>query len=160
MRTSDGIELRESGQPLRRKEDLRLLTGHGRYGDDFNMPGQAYAVMLRSPYPHAKILSIDIRAARAMAGVLGVFSGADCRADGLAAIPHGPVPSTKFDMKLTGPGGGKVFVDSHVLLPVKRARYVGEAVAMVVAATTEQALDAAEAIKVEYEELPWVAESE
>ena len=160
MSTLDGIELRESGQPLRRKEDLCLLIGKGRYGDDFNMEGQAYAVMVRSPHPHARILSIDTQDAHAMAGILGIFSGADCHADGLIAIPHAPVPSTKFDMKLTGPGGGKVFIGPHLLLPVDRARHVGEAVAMVIAETTEQALDAAEAIKVEYEELPWVAESE
>lgn len=59
------------------------------------MPGQAYAVMVRSPYPHARILSIDITQANAMPGVLGIFTGADCAADHLAAIPHVPVPSTQ-----------------------------------------------------------------
>jgi aerobic carbon-monoxide dehydrogenase large subunit len=160
MSKLDARGQRASGQSLRRKEDLRLLIGKGRYGDDFNMEGQAYAVMVRSPYPHARIRRIDTRKAYAKAGVLGVFSGVDCRADGLAAIPHAPVPSTKFDMKLTGPGGGKVFIGPHLLLPADRVRYVGEAVAMVIAETTDQALDAAEAIEVEYEELPWVAESE
>ena len=156
----NGVELRESGQPLRRKEDRRLLIGEGQYGDDFNMQGQTYAVMIRSPHPHARILNIDTRDAQAMAGILGIFSGVDCRTDGLVPIPHGPVPSTKFDMKLTGPRGAEVFIDPHLLLPVDKARYVGEAVAMIVAETTAQALDAAEAITIEYEELPWVAESE
>ena len=113
----NGVELRESGQPLRRKEDRRLLIGEGQYGDDFNMQGQTYAVMVRSPHPHARILNIDTRDAQAMAGILGIFSGVDCRTDGLISIPHGPVPSTKFDMKLTGPGGAEVFIDPHLLLP-------------------------------------------
>ena len=136
------------------------MIGKGRYGDDFDMKEQAYAVMVRSPHPHARILRIDTSAARALAGVLGIFSGADCAADGLAAIPHAPVPSTKFDMKLTGPGGSKVFIGPHLLLPVDKVRHVGEAVTIVIAETREQALDAAEAVKVEYAELPWVTDSE
>ncbi len=65
------------GQPLRRKEDLRLLTGRGRYSDDVSLPGQAYAAILRSPHAHARIRSIDTAAARAMPGVLAVLTGAD-----------------------------------------------------------------------------------
>jgi carbon-monoxide dehydrogenase large subunit len=145
------------GQSLRRREDPRLLTGRGQFSDDFSLPGQAYASMLRSPYPHARIVSIDSKAARAMPGVLGIYTGADCAADGLKPIPHSPVPSTKYDMKLTAPGGGKVFEGPHVLLPADKARHVGEAVAMVVARTREQAQDATEAVVVEYEELPWIA---
>src|ERR1700756_1403335 len=95
-----------------------------------------------------------------MAGVLGVFGGADCLADGLAPIPHSPVPSTRYDLKLTGPNGGAIFIGPQPLLPVDRARHVGEAIAMVVAATLPQALDAAEAVEVEYEELPWVGATE
>jgi carbon-monoxide dehydrogenase large subunit len=160
MTERDANGLRASGQPLARKEDQRLLTGKGRYGDDFNLPGQAYAVMVRSPHPHARIRSVDTAEARKMAGVLGVFSGADCQADRLTAIPHAPVPSTEYDMKLTGPGGSEVFIGPHWLLPVDKARHVGEAVAMVVAETQAQALDAAEGVAVDYEPLPWVAESE
>jgi carbon-monoxide dehydrogenase large subunit len=78
----------------------------------------------------------------------------------LAAIPHDPVPKTKYDMKLTGPGGGAVFAGPHLLLPADRVRHVGEAVAMVVAETKAQALDAAEAVVVHYEELPFVLHSE
>src|SRR5437763_923173 len=148
------------GKPLPRKEDERLVTGKGRFTDDFNLDGQVYAAMVRSPHPHARIAAIDAAAAKTMPGMLGVFTGADCAADGLAPIPHDPVPKTKFDMKLTGPGGGDVFAGPHVLLPADRVRHVGEAVAMVVAATKAQALDAAEVLIVRYEELPFVMHSE
>src|SRR5271154_5962700 len=127
------------GQPIRRKEDQRLLTGKGRFSDDFILPGQAYAAIVRSPHPHGRIIGIDMRSAMALPGVLGVFTGEDCVADGLAPIPHSPVPSTRYDMKLTGPGGGPVFAGPQMLLPADKVRHVGEAVA------------------VEYEELPWVA---
>ena len=124
------------GQPLRRKEDVRLLTGKGLFSDDFCMEGQVYAVMVRSPHPHAPDRPhVNAVPARSMPGVLGVFSGADCLADGLGPIPHSPVPSTRYDMKLTAPGGGKIFIGPHLLLPVDKARHVGEAVAMVVAET-------------------------
>jgi carbon-monoxide dehydrogenase large subunit len=152
--------MRAIGQSLRRKEDLRLLTGKGRFSDDFHIEGQAYAVMVRSPHPHARILNVNTAKACSMTGVLGVFSGADCLADGLGPIPHSPVPSTRYDMKLTAPGGGKIFIGRHLLLPVDKARHVGEAVAMVVAETEVQALDAAEAVEIEYEVLPWNTDSE
>jgi carbon-monoxide dehydrogenase large subunit len=148
------------GKPLPRKEDARLITGKGRFTDDFNLDGQTYAVMVRSPYPHARIVAIDAAQAKAMPGVLGVFTGADCLADKLAPIPHDPVPKTKFDMKLTGPGGGAVFIGPNALLPADKARHVGEAVAMVVAETKAEAMDAAEAVEVRYEELPFVLHSE
>jgi carbon-monoxide dehydrogenase large subunit len=151
---------RTIGQSLLRKEDFRLLTGQGHFGDDFNIIGQAYAVMVRSPHPHAQINSIDLQKARKLPGILAIFTGADVAADRLNPIPHNPVPSTKHDMKLTGPDGGKVFIGPHVLLPVDKARYVGEAVAMVVAETHNQALDGAEAVKVEYKELAWVVDAE
>ena len=148
------------GKPMPRKEDARLITGKGRFTDDFNLDGQTYAVMVRSPYPHARIVAIDAAAAKAMPGVLGVFTGADCAADKLAPIPHDPVPKTKFDMKLTGPGGSAVFSGPNALLPADKVRHVGEAVAMVVAETKAQAMDAAEAVEVAYEELPFVLHSE
>jgi aerobic carbon-monoxide dehydrogenase large subunit len=148
------------GKPLPRKEDERLVTGKGRFTDDFNLDGQAYAAMVRSPHPHARIGAIDVAAAKTMPGVLGVFTGADCAAEGLGPIPHDPVPKTKYDMKLTGPGGGAVFAGPHVLLPADRVRHVGEAVAMVVAATKAQAMDAAEAVAVRYQELSFVLHSE
>jgi carbon-monoxide dehydrogenase large subunit len=148
------------GKPMPRKEDARLITGKGRFTDDFNLDGQAFAVMVRSPYPHARIVAIDAAAAKARPGVLGVFTGADCAADKLAPIPHDPVPKTKFDMKLTGPKGGAVFIGPNALLPADKVRHVGEAVAMVVAETKAQAMDAAEAVEVAYEELPFVLHSE
>jgi carbon-monoxide dehydrogenase large subunit len=150
----------EVGKPVLRKEDRRLLTGAGRFTDDFNLPGQAYAAMVRSPHPHARIVRLDWTRARALPGVLGVYGGADCSADGLGPIPHSPLPATREDMKLTGPGGGQIFEGPHRLLPVDKARHVGEAVAMVVAESRERAADAAEAVAVAYEELPRVTHSE
>src|ERR1700727_1335610 len=95
--------LRAVGQPLRRKEDERLITGRGQFTDDFSLPSQVWTAMVRSPYPHAIIRSIDGAAAMEMPGVLAVYSGADLKADGLGQIPHNPVPSTMFDVKLTDP---------------------------------------------------------
>ena len=156
----DGVTLKAVGQPLARKEDLRLVTGQGRFTDDFNLPNQSWAWMVRSPYPHARILQIDKEPVSAMPGVLGVFTGQDCLADGLNAIDHSPVPSTKFDVRLRGPSDTPVFLGRHFLLPTDKARHVGEAVAMVVAKTREQARQAAQALLVDYEELPWVADTQ
>ena len=151
--------LRAVGQPLRRKEDERLITGRGRFTDDFSLDGQVWAVMLRSPHPHATILSIDASAALEMPGVLGVFTGADALADGLGEVDHNPVPSTKYDVKLTGRDGTPVYVGEHYLLPADRARYVGEPVAMVVAETRQLAQTAAEMVMVDFDPLPWVADT-
>src|SRR5437588_7526866 len=154
------LSFRSIGKPIPRNEDQRLATGRGRFSDDFSLEGQAYAVMLRSPHPHARILGIDAARAKAMPGVLGVFTGADCLADGLGAIPHDPLPKTKYDMKLTGVGGAAPFIGPHLLLPADKVRHVGEALAMVVAETLAEALDAAEAVHIEYELLPGVYHSE
>ena len=92
------------GHPIRRKEDARLLTGQGRFSDDFNLERQAHAAIVRSPHPHARIVRIDTDAAKAMPGVLAVLTGADCKADGLkpiltkllgppAATDHAPPPT-------------------------------------------------------------------
>src|SRR5674476_146159 len=123
------------GQPMPRHEDARLLVGAGRFTDDFDFPGQTYAAMVRSPHPHARIVSIDKARAPALPGVLGVFTGADCAADGLGPIGHDPLPKTRDDMKLTAPGGSQIFIGPHLLLPADKARHVGEAIAMVVAET-------------------------
>ena len=161
---NDVIELPDStslgaiGQPLRRKEDERLLTGRGRFSDDFTVSGQTYAAVVRSPHPHARIVEIDTRRALAMPGVLGILTGHDCAADGLSPIPHNPVPQTRYDMKLTGPGGGPIFIGPQMLLPSDRVRHVGEGVAVVVAETALQAEDAAEEVAVDYRELPWIAQ--
>ena len=148
------------GQPIRRKEDLRLVTGLGRFSDDFNLEGQVFAAFVRSPYPHARIVAINTDAARAMSGVLGVFSGEDCRRAGLRPIDHSPVPSTRYDMKLTAPGGGRIFVGRHMLLPTDKVRHVGEAVVMVLAQNANRAQDAAEAVQITYDELAPVTDSE
>ena len=78
------------GQPVRRREDMRLIRGGGRYTADENLPGQVYAVMVRSPHAHARIRGIEKNEALAAAGVLAVLTGADCIADGLARIPWRP----------------------------------------------------------------------
>jgi carbon-monoxide dehydrogenase large subunit len=148
------------GQPLRRKEDERLITGRGRFTDDFALPGQAHAAIVRSPHPHARILSIDTATAKGMPGVLAVLTAADAEADGLKPIAHSPVPSTRYDMKLTPPPGRALFFGPHRLLAVGKVRHVGEAVALVVAETKAQALDAAEAVEVRYEALPFAAQIE
>ena len=142
------------GQPLRRKEDLRLLTGQGRYSDDLNLPGQAYAFVLRSPHAHARIRSIDTAAARTMPGVLAVLTGAEVKADGLKAIPHTPIPSKPpADILLINRDGSAHGIAPQDLLPTDRVRYVGQQVVMVVAETVAQAKDAAESVIVDYEAL-------
>ncbi len=153
---------KQIGQPVKRKEDFRLLTGAGRFSDDFSLPGQAHAAMVRSPYAHAAIGGIDKSAALEMPGVLAIYTGADCAADGLAEIPHSPLPSTRFDMKLHAPGGkvgDDAFIGVHTLLPVDRARYVGEALAMVVAGTRAQAIDAAEQVAIDFTPLEAVTDT-
>ena len=110
------------GQPMPRNEDARLVIGQGRFTDDFDFPRQTYAAMVRSPHAHARIVSIDKRRALALPDVLGVFTGADCLADGLGPIPHDPLPKTRDDMKLSGPGGGEVFIGPHLLLPLIKVR--------------------------------------
>src|SRR6516225_10404862 len=105
------------GDSVRRKEDLRLLTGRGCYSDDFNFPGQAYAATLRAPHAHALIRSIDTTPARQMPGVIAVLTGADARADGLNAIPHLATPGTPPDIVLHNPPGSPVPVASHHVLP-------------------------------------------
>ena len=160
MRRIEEVLLKAIGKPVRRKEDERLVTGKGRFTDDFRFDGQTYAAMVRSPHPHARILAIHRDDVLAMPGVLGVFTGQDALDDGLKPVPHDPLPKTKYDMKLTAPGGDRnVFIGPHMLLPADKARHVGEAVAMVVAETQAQALDAAEALAIDYEPLPFVTDS-
>lgn len=147
---------RHIGQPVERKEDLRLLTGKGRFSDDFSLPGQTYAAVVRSPHPHARIVLIDKDEALACPGVLLVLTGKDCLADGLGPIPHSPVPSTRYDMKLTARDGGVPFAGPNHFLPAEKTRFVGEPVAVVIAETAAQAADGAERVVVDYEELPFV----
>ena len=148
------------GRRLLRKEDRRLLTGRGRFTDDLpRQDGEAAMQVLRSPHAHARIRRIDTGAARAMPGVLAALTGLDARAEGFADIPHDPLPKTRNDLALTGPGGSEVFIGAHPLLPHDKARYAGEAVAAVVAETSALAADAVERIAVDWEPLPAVADT-
>jgi len=137
------------GQSVRRVEDPRLLRGFGRYSDDVSLPHQAYAVVVRSPHAHAVIRSIDTSAARQASGVLAVLTGADLAADGLSNLPTDKTRKRR--------DGSAAFATPRPALVRDRARHVGDPVALVVAATTEQAVDAAELVAVDYEPLPAVA---
>ncbi|MFZ2065492.1 MAG: xanthine dehydrogenase family protein molybdopterin-binding subunit [Xanthobacteraceae bacterium] len=146
------------GDAVRRKEDLRLVTGRGTYSDDFNFPGQTYAAVVRSPHAHARIRSIDTAEARAMPSVLAVLTGQDALADGLKRIPHLAAPGTPPDIVLHNRDGSPVPVAPHYVLPADRVRHVGTAVAFVIAETIAQAKDAAEKVVVDYEPLPAVTQ--
>ncbi|WP_399685587.1 xanthine dehydrogenase family protein molybdopterin-binding subunit [Xenophilus sp.] len=137
-----------SGQAVRRLEDDALLAGRGRYTDDLRTDGQAHLVFQRSPYPHARIVSIDAEAARGMPGVLAVHTGADLVAAGVQPLPG--VAGFKR------PDGAPAATAPRRVLAHERVRFVGEPVVAVVAETLQQARDAAEAVMVEYEELPVV----
>jgi carbon-monoxide dehydrogenase large subunit len=134
------------GQPVRRYEDVRLLTGRGHYQDDVVQPRQSYCVFIRSPHAHAKILGIDTAAAKAAPGVVAIYTGADYAADGLG-MPKANMPRKKRD-------GSPMFAPQRPALVVDRVRYVGDPLAMVIAETLEQAKDAAELVQVDYEALP------
>jgi len=138
------------GRPLRRLEDQKLLTGQGRFTDDVDLPRQAHAAFTRSPHAHAKIAAIDTAAALAAPGVLAVYSGADIVAAGLA-----PVPFTQLHKR---PDGADMTVPPRHALTADVARFVGDAVAMVVAETRDQARDAAELVEIEWQPLPAVAD--
>ena len=152
---SEGI-----GKPALRKEDLRLLRGQGRFSDDVNLPGQAYACVVRSPHAHARIFSIDVEESHAIPGVLAVLTGKDALSDGLHSIPHRPVLAHPADVKLKNTDGSEKFISSHRLLPTDRVRFVGEAVAFVVADTIDIARRASECVNVEYEALPAVTNTD
>ena len=137
-----------SGQAVRRLEDDALLAGTGRYTDDVRPEGQAQLAFQRSPYPHARIVSVDAGPARGMPGVLAVYTGAELVAAGVKPIP-GVAGFKRAD------GSDAVTAERHVLAH-ERVRFVGEPVVAVVADTLQQARDAAEAVMVEYEALPMV----
>jgi len=147
------------GQPVRRREDLRLVRGGGRYTADENLPGQVYAVMLRSPHAHARIRSIATDKAKAAPGVLAVFTGQDCIAGGLKPIPHKPWSPHPAEAVLRNKGGAAPFEAPHLPLPADKAHFVGEALAMVVAETVHAAKDGAEQIETDYDVLPVVVET-
>jgi len=142
------------GVSLPRLEDARLLTGSGCYSDDFTLPEQVYAFVLRSPHAHARIVGIDPTVARKMPGVLLVLTGADVAAEGLKPIPHIPQAMSPPDIRLDNLDGSPHLVEQPSILAIETARFVGEAVAFVVAESVALAKDAAEAIEVVYETLP------
>ncbi|MCB2021256.1 MAG: xanthine dehydrogenase family protein [Burkholderiaceae bacterium] len=139
-----------SGKTVRRIEDPALVTGRGQFTDDLTRPGQAHLVFLRSPHAHARLLSVDAAAARAMPGVLAVFTGVDLAAAGVKPI-NVPLPFPR-------PDGSPGATAARHVLAVDRVRYVGEAVAAVVAESREAAHNAAEAILADYEDLPAVVD--
>jgi carbon-monoxide dehydrogenase large subunit len=140
------------GQPMRRHEDLRLITGRGRYTDDMILPRMTHAFVLRSPVAHAHIKRIDAAAARRMPGVLFVATGEDVRADGLGDVPC-MVPLVNRD-------GTPRHDTPRPVLALGKVRHVGQPVALIVAETLTAARDAAEAIEVEYDDpLPAITEA-
>ena len=139
-----------SGHAVRRLEDEGLLAGAGRYTDDVAPSGQTFLCFLRSPYPHARLASIDVGAASAMPGVVRILTGKDLVDAGVKPMP-GASSFKRAD-------GADCATPPRHVLAVDRVRFVGEAVAAVVAETAAQARDAAEAIVVEYEDLPMVVD--
>jgi carbon-monoxide dehydrogenase large subunit len=140
------------GQPVRRVEDQRFITGGGRYTDDIDLEGQAYLHVVRAPEAHARISAIEIDAAKAAPGVLAVITGAEYAKTGGNALPCG-IPMENRD-------GSKGRNKLRPVLCTERVRHVGDNVAFVVAETPSQAKDAAELVAVEYDSLPAVAETE
>ncbi len=129
-----------------RTEDVPLLTGKGRFTDDLAVPGQTFAAFVRSPIAHGRLRGVDTTAAAAMPGVIGIVTGADVTAAGLGSIP----PLFAFP----GRDGKPMFAAKMPPLAVGRVRYTGEPIAVVVAETLAQALDAAEAVLPDIDALP------
>src|SRR5216684_6402995 len=134
------------GQSLRRREDIKFVTGNGRYVDDIKLPGMLYVAILRSPHAHALITGVDLSAARAAAGVRLALAGADLAGKIGNIKPNWVVPGT--------------VVPDRPVMAVDRVRFVGECVALVVAETREAAYDALELIDVAYQALPAVVDEE
>ncbi len=139
----------DRGRSVRRLEDIRFLTGRGRYVDDFARPGEAHAYVLRSPHAHAVIERIDTVAAHSGNGVLGIFTEADLRADGL-----GPLPCTA-QVSTVAP----IIVPPRYALARGRVRHVGDPVALIVAESRDLARDAAEQITVDYRPIDAVVDA-
>jgi aerobic carbon-monoxide dehydrogenase large subunit len=140
------------GQPVRRKEDDTLVRGKGKYTDDFNLPGQAYAWIVRSSHAHGMIRAIDTSVAKTMPGVLGVWTGTD-----LAQAQYAPFVC---GVPLKNRDGTPLLQTNRAALMTDKVRYVGDPVAFVVAATLAQARDAAEAVVVDIDPLPAVTDAE
>ena len=139
------------GVPVQRREDLRFLTGAGNYTDDLTLPQQTHAVFVRSPHAHARIRSIKLDRARAAAGVVGIFTGADVAAAKINGLPCGWL--------ITGNDGKPMNEPAHPILALDTVRPAGDGVAVVIAETLAQARDAAEQVEVDYEVLPAVVDA-
>src|SRR5215831_18471322 len=139
------------GQPVRRVEDRRFITGHGNYLDDIIRPRQAHAFMLRSPHAHAAIRAIANETANSAPGVLAVFTGEDLARDAIGTIP--------CLSAVTNRDGSPAVLLPHPAIAHGRVRHVGDTVSMVVAESADVARDAAELIAVDYEPLPAVVET-
>jgi len=140
-----------SGQPVPRTEDPRLLTGRGNYVSDINLHGQAYGYVLRSPYAHATIISIDTKKAEAAPGIITILTGADIQKDGL-----GTTHVTQLHKRADG---SPLYSVPHPGLVSDRVRHVGDYVAFIVAETVTQAKDAAELVEIEYDSLPSITDT-
>jgi carbon-monoxide dehydrogenase large subunit len=145
MRVQDGNE--GIGASVRRREDLRFLTGRGRYVSDFTQASDYHAAFVRSPHANARI-AVDASEARAAQGVVAVFTGADLEADEVGPIPCG--------WAITGRDGVPAIVPPHPALAIGHVRHVGDPVALVVAESLAVARQAAERVAVSYEPLPAV----
>jgi carbon-monoxide dehydrogenase large subunit len=139
------------GARVARKEDKRFITGAGRYTDDMVVPGMKHAAFVRSPHAHADITGIDVAAAQRMPGVIGVLAGRELKTDGIGNLICGWMIHSK--------DGTPMKMGAWSPLAVDRVRYVGDAVAVVVADTRAQARDAAEAVEVSYAERPAVTQA-
>jgi carbon-monoxide dehydrogenase large subunit len=137
------------GASVKRREDLRFLSGRGNYTDDINRPGQVHAVIVRSPHPHARITAIDTAAAKSAPGVVAVFTGEDLAAENIGGLPCGWQVKNKDGSPMAEP--------PHPVLAIGKVRHVGDPVAVVIAETKAQARDAAELVSVSYDVLPAVA---
>jgi aerobic carbon-monoxide dehydrogenase large subunit len=146
------------GDSPRRREDYRLVTGAGTFGDDFALPEQAFAAIARSPHAHAILRCIETTKALGLPGVLAVLTAADYLADGLKPLVHSPFTISPPDITLTNRDNKAVFIAPHYPLAGDRVRFVGEGVAIVVAETLAIARKAVELIEVEYEVLAASAE--
>jgi len=142
---------RAFGAPVLRTEDKRFVSGHGTYTDDIVLPGQTFAYFVRSPYAHAKVLSVDVAEAKAAPGVLAVLTGADFATAGYGPLICGWQGKSK--------DGTPQNMGYHPALAAERVRYVGDQVAVVIAETRDAAKDAAELVMVDYEELPAVVDA-
>ena len=140
------------GQPVLRKDDARLLVGAGRYSDDVNLPGQAYACFVRSPHAHAWVGRIETAGAHATPGVIAALTGADAAADGLKPLTHSPMPANPHEEIVRRQH--VAFLAPHPPIPSDRVRFVGEVVVMVIAETPAAARDGAERVVVQWTPLP------